>query len=422
MQKSDLILKNIDFSYNGLPVIHDVNFTVNSGEILGIIGPNGSGKSTLLSLICGVLKPDSGEIFIQGKNIEEIPKKKLYQTVAVVPQDSITSSNFTVLDTVLMGRSPYLKGSFWEKEIDYQIAINSIKEVGIYDLKDKYASQLSGGERQRVTIAQALSQQPKILLLDEPTTHLDINSQLEIMNLIIRLNKEQKITVIVVFHDINLAASFCPKILILSNGEIFVIGYTEEVLTSQILESTYDIPVVVKKNPITNRIYTTPISRRFFEEELVAKEIGKRRVHLICGGGSGSSMISKLKIDGYFITCGVLNVIDTDYETAKALKIPIVSEAPFSNISEENYKKNIEEIKLCESVILANVEFGYGNLSNLKAVEEALNIGKKVIILQESPITDRDYTKGEATKTYKEIIEKGAIVVHNEEELFKILQ
>jgi len=133
-------------------------------------------------------------------------------------------------------------------------------------------------------------------------------------------------------------------------------------------------------------------------------------------------MISKLKIDGYFITCGVLNVIDTDYETAKALEIPIVSEAPFSNISEESYKKNIEEIKLCENVILANVEFGYGNLSNLKAVEEALNIGKKVIILQESPITDRDYTKGEATKIYKEIIEKGAIVVHNEEELFKFLQ
>jgi len=135
----------------------------------------------------------------------------------------------------------------------------------------------------------------------------------------------------------------------------------------------------------------------------------------------GSSIMSKLKVDGFLISCGVLNVLDTDYETARALKIPIVSEAPFSNISEESYKENIEEIKLCENVILANIEFGYGNLSNLKAVEEALNIGKKVIILQESPITNRDYTKGEATKIYKEIIEKGAILVYSEEELFKSL-
>lgn len=421
MQNSDLLINDINFSYNGLPVIKNANFTVKPGEILGIIGPNGSGKTTLLNLISGVLEPDSGDIFIQGKNIKEMPKKEFYRIMAVVPQFGVAGFDFTVLDTVLMGRSPYLKGSFWEKEIDYQIAIDSIKKVGIYNLKDRYISQLSGGERQKVTIAQAISQQPKVLLLDEPTTHLDINSQIDVMNLIFRLNKEQNITVLVIFHDINLAASFCPKILILSNGKIFAIGNTEEVLTSQILESTYDIPVVVKKNPITNRIYTTPISRRFFKEELIAKEIGKRRVHLICGGGSGSSIMSNLKVDGFFVSCGVLNIMDTDYETAKALKIPIVSEAPFSNISEESYKENIEEIKLCENVILANVEFGYGNLSNLEAIEQALNVGKKVIILQKSPITDRDYTKGEATKIYKKIIEKGAILVHSQEELFKSL-
>jgi len=420
MEKSDLILKNINFSYNGLPVIQDVNFMVRSGEILGIIGPNGSGKTTLLNLISGVLKPDSGEIFIQGKNIKKIPRKEFYQIMAVVPQFNVASFDFTVLDTVLMGRSPYLKGSFWEKEIDYQIAIDSIKKVGIYNLKDRYISQISGGERQKVTIAQAISQQPRLLLLDEPTTHLDINSQIGTMNIITRLNKEQNITVLVIFHDINLAASFCPKTLILSNGKIFAIGNTEEVLTSQILESTYDIPVVVKKNPITNRIYTTPVSRRSFKEELVAKKM-KRRVHLICGGGSGSSIMSKLKVNGFLISCGVLNILDTDYETAKALEIPIVSEAPFSQISNDTCKENIEMIKSSEIIVLTNVEFGYGNLSNLEAIEQALDIGKKVIILQESPITDRDYTKGEATKIYKKIIEKGATLVHSQEELFKSL-
>jgi len=418
MHKSDLILENIDFSYNNLPVIKDVNFTVNPGEILGIIGPNGSGKSTLLNLICGVLKPDSGEIFIQDKNIKEISKKKLYQIIAVVPQDSITGSNFTVLDTVLMGRSPYLKGSFWEKEIDYQIAINSLKDLKIFNLKDRYISQLSGGERQKVTIAQALSQQPKLLLLDEPTTHLDINSQLEIMNLIIKLNKEQEITIITVFHDINLAAYFCPKILILSKGKIFAKGNTEDVLISNILEKTYDIPVVVKKNPITNRIYTTPIHRGFFKKE----SIERKRIHLVCGGGTGSLIMSRLKIDGFLISCGVLNIMDTDYETAKALEIPIVSEAPFSHISEENYRENIEEIKSCEIVILTNIEYGYGNLPNLKAVEKALNMGKKVIILNKSPITERDYTKGKATEIYEKIVKKGAILAHNEEELLNILQ
>jgi iron complex transport system ATP-binding protein len=416
MKKSDLILKNIDFSYDGLSVIRDISFMVRPGEILGIIGPNGSGKTTLLNIICGVLKPNSGDIFIQDKNIKEIPKKELYQILAIVPQDSITSFNYTVLDIVLMGRTPYLKGSFWEREIDYEIAINSIKDIGIYNLKDKYVSQLSGGERQKVTIAQALSQQPEILLLDEPTTHLDINSKLEIMNLITRLNREQKITVITVFHDINLAASFCPRILILSKGRISAMGNAEDVLTSQNLEDAYDIPVVVKKNPITNRIYTTPINRGFLKTKLA-----KGRLHLICGGGSGSSIMSSLKVDGFLVSCGVLNVMDTDYETAKALEIPVVSEAPFSQISNDTYKENIEMIKSSEIVVLANVEFGYGNLSNLEAIEQALDIGKKVIILQETSITERDYTKGKATEIYKRIIEKGAILVHNVEELFKFL-
>ncbi|MBA7598681.1 Vitamin B12 import ATP-binding protein BtuD [subsurface metagenome] len=316
-----------------------------------------------------------------------------------------------------MGRTPYLKGSFWEREIDYEVAINSIKDIGIYNLKDKYVSQLSGGERQKVTIAQALSQQPKILLLDEPTTHLDINSKLEIMNLITRLNKEQKITVITIFHDINLAASFCPRILILSKGRISAMGNAEDVLTSQNLEGAYNIPVVVKKNPITNRIYTTPINRRSFRTKLM----GRKRVHLICGGGSGSLIMSRLKVDGYHISCGVLNVMDTDYETAKALEIPIVSEAPFSQISNDTYRENIEMIRSSEIVVLANVEFGYGNLSNLKAIEQALDIGKKVMILQETSITERDYTKREATEIYKRIIEKGAILAHNVEELFKFL-
>lgn len=416
MEKSDLILKNIDFSYDGLPVIQDVSFMVRPGEILGIIGPNGSGKTTLLNIICGILKPNSGHIFIQDKNVKEIPRKELYQILAIVPQDSITSFNYTVLDIVLMGRTPYLKGSFWEREIDYEVAINSIKDIGIYNLKDKYVSQLSGGERQKVTIAQALSQQPKILLLDEPTTHLDINSKLEIMNLITRLNKEQKITVITIFHDINLAASFCPRILILSKGRISAKGNTEDVLTSQNLEDAYNIPVVVKKNPITNRIYTTPINRGFLKTKLA-----KRRLHLICGGGSGSLIMSSLKVDGFLVSCGVLNVMDTDYETAKALEIPVVSEAPFSQISNDTYKENIEMIKSSEIVVVTNVEFGYGNLLNLKATEQAHDIGKKVIILQETSITERDYTKGKATEIYKRIIEKGAILVHNVEELFEFL-
>lgn len=416
MEKSDLILKNIDFSYDGLSVIQDVSFMVRPGEILGIIGPNGSGKTTLLNIICGVLKPNSGDIFIQDKNVKEIPRKELYQILAIVPQDSITSFNYTVLDIVLMGRTPYLKGSFWEREIDYEVAINSIKDIGIYNLKDKYVSQLSGGERQKVTIAQALSQQPKILLLDEPTTHLDINSKLEIMNLITRLNKEQKITVITIFHDINLAASFCPRILILSKGRISAMGNAEDVLTSQNLEGAYDIPVVVKKNPITNRIYTTPINRGFLKTKLA-----KRRLHLICGGGSGSLIMSSLKVDGFLVSCGVLNVMDTDYETAEAIEIPVISEAPFSQISDNTYKENIEMIKSSEIVVLANVEFGYGNLSNLKAIEQALDIGKKVMILQETSITERDYTEGKATEIYKRIIEKGAILVHNVEELFRFL-
>jgi len=255
-----LAINDLTCGYDSGFFIRDINLRVASGEIIGIIGPNGSGKTTLLRAITKVLKPMRGAILLEGEDIRRMKTSALACKVAVVSQ-SAESGFMTVEEFVLLGRTPYYERfRFLETKNDLKIARNAMALTDSLKLKDQLMSQISGGERQLALIARALAQEPKLLLLDEPTTYLDIAHQVSILDLIRRLNKNFGLTVIMILHDLNLAGEYCHRLVLFNNGVIHKCGTPEEVLDYHIIEEVYKTVVVVEKNPISQKPYVLAIS------------------------------------------------------------------------------------------------------------------------------------------------------------------
>ncbi len=263
-----LEINNLTCGYDSKFILQDIDFKVENKELMGIIGPNGSGKTTLLRAITKVLKPKKGEIFFEGENIWQMGFRDLAKKIAAVSQNLVLNQ-MTVEEFVLLGRIPhYQKFQFLETKEDLEIAEKSLELTDIFKLKDRAISEISGGERQLVLIARALAQEPKLLLLDEPTAHLDIAHQVKILDLIKRLNKEFGLTVIMVLHDLNLASEYCQRLVLINEGRIYKIGTPFEVLNYKIIEEVYKTVVVVEKNPISFKPYILVVS----EEERQKRE------------------------------------------------------------------------------------------------------------------------------------------------------
>ncbi|MEI7903868.1 MAG: ABC transporter ATP-binding protein [Candidatus Firestonebacteria bacterium] len=241
--------KNIIHRYDEKEVLKNISFSVPEKGFIGIIGPNGSGKSTLIKILSRGVRPSGGEVFFRGRNIFRLNTKFVASRIAIVPQDESTIFPFTVFETVLMGRAPYLKRFSWETKEDLQIAESAMKLADVKHLRNRNIDELSGGERQRVIIARALAQMPKVLLLDEPTSHLDINHQYDILELIKKLNENAGITVLMISHDINLASKYCKELIMLKNGRIFVKGPAKRVITKKIIKDVYGVEVNLVKVP-----------------------------------------------------------------------------------------------------------------------------------------------------------------------------
>jgi iron complex transport system ATP-binding protein len=229
------------------PVIKGGSFSIHDGEFVGIVGPNGSGKTTLLRALIGLLPIFSGLIAVSQHPIEKIERRELAQKIAFVPQLMEPVDGFTVEDLVLLGRTPYLERFSFESDDDHEAARWAIEELKIEGLKDRPVTELSGGEFQRAAIARALAQEPKVLLLDEPTSHLDIRYQVNLCKLLRKLRAHR--SVVATFHDLNLAARFCSRIILLKDGEIIADGSPETVITPQNIWKAYRVKVTVKNNP-----------------------------------------------------------------------------------------------------------------------------------------------------------------------------
>lgn len=254
-----LNIKNIEFGYGKKAILKDISFSVEKGEFISIIGPNGSGKSTLLKTLNNIYTPRKGKIYLNDENIQNLKRVEIAKMVSLVPQETYIDYEFTVKDIVSMGRHPY-KGRFKKENLeDKSIIDEALKLTHTEYIKDRLITEISGGERQRVIIAKALAQKSSIILLDEPTSSLDINHQIEILNLLKDLNRDKETTVIAVLHDINLAARYSDRIIFLDHGRVISKGTPSDVITKENINKAYDMEVYLERNKYTNSPYLIPI-------------------------------------------------------------------------------------------------------------------------------------------------------------------
>jgi len=246
-----LELERISFKYGEQWVLQDVTLTVAKGEFFGILGPNGSGKSTLLNLIDGIRLPCEGEIRLKGIAPGKMRRKDVARLVAVVPQEASWVFPLTVEEVVLMGRTPHLGRLVFESERDLAVARSAMDATDLLPFASRLIETLSGGERQRVLIARALAQEPEVILLDEPTSSLDIAHQIRTLDLIRSLSRSAGLTVVSVTHDMNLAALYCDRIALLEEGRLHSLGRPGEVITESHIEEVYRVNVAVDHHPLT---------------------------------------------------------------------------------------------------------------------------------------------------------------------------
>lgn len=404
-------INGVECRYGSTKILENVNLSTKEGDFVGILGPNGSGKSTLLKSISRTLKPYKGTILLNEKDIYTMKGVDLAKQMGVVPQDNAISFTFTALEVVLMGRSPHMTRFQMESANDMAIARKAMELTNTWHMAQRPINELSGGERQRVIIARALAQEPKVLLLDEPLTYLDIINQLEIMDLVKSLCVSEGLTVMAVVHDLNLAARYCNYALLLKNGKVFAAGSLEDVMTSANIKSVFQVEAIVKKNPVTNSLNVIPLSP---SKAATPKNC---RIHIISGAGTGTTLMKVLQEEGYTITAGVLNVLDTDYETAQFLKITVVNEPPFSPMTKSICKANLDMISQAGMVVVTSMPYGSGNLPNLELAIEAIRRGIQTYVIDEEPVEKRDFTGGKATELMAELKKQGAIFIKHTSEL-----
>lgn len=242
---------SISFRYHEAWVLQEVSFRVEKGEFIGVIGPNGSGKTTLLKLLYRLLAPQRGEILFELVPMKKMDRRDIAKRIAVVAQETQLLFPFSVHETVLMGRSPYLGRFLFESEKDLEIARKAMEWTKILPFSERPVDELSGGERKRVFIARALAQEPEVILLDEPTANLDIQHQIDFLNLILTLNRDRGLTIVMASHDMNIASEFCDRLILLQGGGIYQMGTPEEVVTKKNIENVYGCEVWIDQHPVS---------------------------------------------------------------------------------------------------------------------------------------------------------------------------
>lgn len=246
---------NLTLCYGKHPALQEVSLDIREGGFYGILGPNGSGKTTLINAMCGVLKPSSGRVVWNGRELSSHSRQHIARSFAVVPQDYSINFPFTVLEVVMMGRKPHLGRLSRLTDEDLEIVYSCMEHCGVLEYAEKAITSLSGGERQRVILARALAQTPKVMFLDEATSNLDICHKVELLKLIKRLNMNQGVTVIAALHDLNLAGMFCEYLVYMDKGRVVCEGPADLVFNEEVINKVFKVQVEIRKHAVTGKYH-----------------------------------------------------------------------------------------------------------------------------------------------------------------------
>ncbi len=427
--KPVLQARNVTFGYNRQPLLYDVSLRIDAGEMVGLLGPNGSGKTTLLRLLSGIFQPQQGEILLNGRDLRRWGRRGVAQRIAVVPQELHMPFAFTVEHMVGLGRMPFVRSFMGTAgRQDQAIVQDALAAAGVAELADRVFNELSGGERQRVMIAMALAQQPLVLLLDEPTSHLDIRYQLETLALVQRLNRERGVTVVAAMHDLNLAARYFSRLLLFQRAIVADAG-PAEVLEPGLLGRVYGINVRVGILRGAEHISVLPPGSDDSERE--REERAQPRVHVMAGGGSGELLMRALADAHVPFVAGALNIGDSDHTLALRLADEVITEQPYAPISPAARERVRASLSRVELLILCPTPIGPGNLALLQEALSAARRGLPVILLDSdahaerhtsehakevdstathAQLVTRDYTGGEGLKLLEELLQAGAVL------------
>lgn len=355
-------MKDLSVGYNGNSLIRDINIGINKGEIVTLIGPNGSGKSTILKSITRQLKVVGGNVFLDDTSLLKLPYKELASKMAVVLTDRIKTELMTCHDIVATGRYPYTGRLGILTQEDERLVEEAMQAVHAQELGNRDFNAISDGQKQRVLLARAICQDPDVIVLDEPTSFLDVKYKLELLSILERMARQKKITVIMSLHEIDLAQKISDKIICVKGETISHYGSPEEVFTEEIIRELYGI----------NNGYFDPL---FGSIELPAPE-GEPEVFVISSGGTGIPVYRRLQKEHIPFAAGILYENDMDYRLARLLAAEVITEEPFEEIREETLQKAFETIGKCKRVINAGVKIGTWNIGIERLLERAEIEGK----------------------------------------------
>ena len=394
--------ENLHAGYGTQEIVKSVSCAFAPGTFTGIIGPNGSGKTTLLKAFSRVI-PASGILELEGKSVADFTPAELGMALGFVPQDEERPFSYTVMQVVLMAR--YARTSRFASltPADFARCHAVLEETGITHLKDRSIRALSGGEWQRVLIARALAQDTQVLLLDEPTSHLDLSHQSDILTLMRNLAGSGS-TIIGVFHDLNLAALFCDRLIMIRNGQVVADDAPAQVLTPVKIREVYGADVITSVHPATGRTFLMPLATTTGS----IPPDKTRNILVISGGGSGTDLLHFLSRKGFSLTAGILATSDTDYLTVKALEIPCVPTPPFSPIPAHSLEKLRGMVLQADRIILSSHPVGLGNLPVLSVLRES-DLTRVIVHLPEGRnFPTYDFAKGAAAAAMTDLCAAGA--------------
>ncbi|ELY82180.1 ATP-binding cassette domain-containing protein [Natrinema pallidum] len=382
-------------AFGDLSVLEDVSLTIEPGEFVGFVGPNGAGKTTLLRLISGALTPDIGSVTIDGVDVHDLSSRASSRLVSVVPQDTTLSFSFPVRDVVEMGRHPHRSRFSSPTPADHEAVERALERTRTADLADRPIDEISGGQRQRVVLARAIAQETPVMLLDEPTASLDITHQVETLELVRNLVDEGR-TVVAAIHDLDLAARYCDRLVVLADGGVARDGAPSAVVTSDVLAASFDATAVVTPNPVTGTETVTAFRADCDEDSL------PERVHVLGSGTAAGGVVARLEAAGIEVTLGPVSSGDAAAEAARSIGIDPLETEPFTRLSSEEVDSAGRLVRDADVTVLADFVVGTGTRTLLPVLDES----ESLVRIETGPFEERNAGSGAARNRYESYRER----------------